>query len=247
MVGGCEEGARVTGRNRDWFFHVVYVSLNSLNARPGHYWKRPKLLFKLYRSCVQWRPGVATIHQKRQRALVAAHRRYQALGFAYKIGPIVKPMLLNGMSQRQIAEELTRLQVPTASEWNHESRGRQPAGKNRWNQTQVSRLLKNMGAVAKKMKWYYVHAHREVLYGPLEEAQWHPSTNEPTSYKLMAHRRKKPREYYQSKATEYRRCEMDKAGYHYSTEDAELFQLQWRRFVNLRSYHRRKRKKAASA
>lgn len=188
---------------------------------------------------------MATIHQKRQRALIAAHRRYKALGFAYKVGPIVKPMLLEGMSQRQIADELTRLKVPTASEWNHESKGSQPNGKKGWNQTQVARLLKNMGEVAKKMKWYYVHAHREVRddWSSGDPRRWemHPATGEPTSYKLRKHTRKTPGEYYRGKAWSYRLSEMDKSGYGFSLEDPQGIDLQWRRFVNLRSYHRRKK------
>lgn len=186
-----------------------------------------------------------TIHQIRQRALIAAHRRYKALGFAYEIGRVVKPMLINGLSQREIAAELTRLKAPTASEWNHNSKRMQKDGKKGWNQTQVARLLKNMGEVAKKMKWYYVHAHREVRddWSSEDPRRWemHPATGEPSSYKLRKHTRKTPGEYYQGKAWSYRQWEMEKAGYDYSVQDHQLFQLQWRRFVNLRSYHRRKK------
>ena len=183
----------------------------------------------------------STLYQRKQKALIAAHRRYKSLGHAYRVGPVVKPMLISGLSQRQIAAELTRLRVPTPAEWNHESRSMQKNGTKAWNQTQVSRLLKALGEVTRKMRWYYIHAHRELKGGIWDGSGgvfMSPTTGEQTTYKLLKHKRKTPGEHYQAEAWKFRVEEMEQAGYQYDPEDMGK---SWKRFRALQSYHRRKR------
>jgi hypothetical protein len=160
-------------------------------------------------------------------------------------------MLLAGMSQRQIAAELTRLKVPTASEWDHENKYCQKNGTKAWNQTQVARLLKAMSEVLVKMKWYYVHAHRE-FKNALRSDTWDgsvlfisPVTGDVKSRKLTKHKRKTPGEHYRSKVWSLRVEQMENAGYNYSSDTMEELELSWKRFLSLQSYHRRKNRRAA--
>lgn len=176
--------------------------------------------------------------QIKQLSLLKAMRKYKALGFAYKMAPIVNPMVTEGLSQRAIAERLTLDGLQTASEWEPKKRG-VPLSKNAWSQTQVARLLKDIEQVKHKMKWYYIKAHQanQILL-----PETHPKFRESLDrhWKLNGHKRKSPLEYYQDKMNSFRFEQMHKAG-ECDFMTTEVIAEEYRKFTKRKYYHKAKK------
>jgi hypothetical protein len=175
--------------------------------------------------------------QIKQLSLLKAMRRYKALGFAYKMSPMINTLIKEGLSQRAIAEKLTLDKIQTASEWIPNKQGSPAHSKNVWTQTQVSRLIKDAEQVKHKMRWYYIKAHqadKKLL------SESHPNFMESLSrsWKLGGHTRKTPIEHYQDKMNEFRCDQMEKVGEFYSS-DTNIAE-EYRRFTKRRSYHKAK-------
>lgn len=178
--------------------------------------------------------------QIKQLSLLKAMRRYKALGFAYKMAPMINLMLKDGLSQRAIAKKLTIEKVQTASEWIPHKRGASASSNNSWTQTQVCRLIEDIKAVKAKMEWFYTHAHKyniNKFYGVHD-----PSAHRYTGkyYKLVKHPRKSALEYYQQEMNTFRLNQLYKAG---ETDGMNVKDIQeaYRRFTKRRSYHKAKR------
>ena len=178
--------------------------------------------------------------QIKQLSLLKAMRRYKALGFAYKMAPIVNPMITEGLSQRAIAVLLTAKGIVTASEWVSNKSIKEGACKNIWSQTQVARLLNDMEQVKNKMKWYYVKAHQ--YNSSLFSGGKDPLANRYTGkfYKLVKHQRKTPIDYYRDKMNDFRFQQMSNSGYCDFMVRSEIAE-EYTRFTKRKSYHKAKK------
>lgn len=175
--------------------------------------------------------------QIKQLSLLKAMRRYKALGFAYKMAPLINTFIKEGLSQRAIAEKLTLHKVQTASEWVPKKQGAPLNSMKTWSQTQVARVIRDVETVKNKIKWYYIKAHQSDKK-LLPES--HPNFMESLSgnWKLRGHTRKSPIEKYQSEMNFFRDEQMEKAGepFYLTSNIAE----EYRKFTKRRSYHKAK-------
>jgi len=252
----------------------LYISIDTIFLL-----SRCKPVAEGFSRCYDWITHVSssimpTLVQIKQRAIIRSHRRYVALGHARKLSPLVKPMLLEGLSQHQIAAKLTEQKAPTAADHRQGKR----VGRSAWTQMQVSRLLKNMGIIQEKMRWYYKHAHKalQLTNEHYERTgdpdcldtgytlKTNPFNGKPTIGPLLKHTRKKPKDYYQKQRENLMADELHKAGLTneicFQVEDYQdqfyrtdwqvsefreaLIKKEYRKLLRRRSYHRVKARKA---